>query len=653
MNKLERSGDKNGEAFDLLVELAGQKRKSNPDAALIYLNNAYKIAISKRDRNQQAVVLFEIGRIYVDKLAFFTALEYKLRAYKLMIQDGKISHTGYYLVGIGNCYFHLNYFPLAEKYYRKALDVFSRDSNYFGNSVALNNLGLIQKQYGEFDSALIYFNKALENRQKKKEAASIGHSYFYIGSVYFEQGKLKEAKKLLTESLALLNTPSQEISLQHDYLTTLADVHFLLGKLYGKENEIRLSMKHLQTAILIYDTIREAIFIPQVYHYMGSVYQSLKDYSSAKTCYRKAYRVADSVHDTKSEQDFFKNMIQFFVETKQPDSIYYYFKGYSQVTDSLEAQMIASKFKEINLAMQFNEVENDARILKEKNTAYISYIISACIILILIVSGSFFYIAKQRKHRREAAIEIAARKQAEHEKELLNQELKQLNASKDRFISIMAHDLKGPFNALIGFSDLMVEHSQDSAKPELKKYAAIVQQISKSSFQLLENLMLWSRLQLGKMTIQRTELDIYNEVELAVNMQIANAFRKNIKIVNELGKNLPVMADSNFIQTILRNLISNAVKFSHHDSQIVISLDSRDGYREIHITDSGVGISSQNAGKLFKLNSVYTSKGTDNETGNGLGLLLCKDMVEKGGGTLWFESRPGEGTTFTFTVPVE
>lgn len=247
---------------------------------------------------------------------------------------------------------------------------------------------------------------------------------------------------------------------------------------------------------------------------------------------------------------------------------------------------------------------------------------------------------------------------------LHNHELEESNLSKDKFFSIFAHDLKNPFQGLLGFIDLLYEDLDELSNEQVKEYLANVRNASYHTYALLENLLEWSRIQSGKMPFTPTVFDIHEEISAVITVLDNNATQKDIKLINEVEPNIMVEADRNMIHSVIQNLVTNSIKFSNSNGRVVIrgrvpqdytkaksSVESGDRlWLEISVSDNGIGIPEEILPKLFKLNGQYSSAGTANEPGTGLGLVLCHEMVEKNGGRIWAESIPGQGTTFIFTI---
>ncbi len=239
----------------------------------------------------------------------------------------------------------------------------------------------------------------------------------------------------------------------------------------------------------------------------------------------------------------------------------------------------------------------------------------------------------------------------ERKVELRTQELKDLNATKDKFFSIIAHDLKNPFNTLLGFAELILTNLNKYDKKQIEEFIGIIHRTSKNAYSLLENLLEWSRAQTGQLEMKPEIINIYELIK--ENFELHNDFasNKDIELINNINKNTKAYADFNMIHTVIRNLLSNAIKYTNRNGKIEINSKIKDKFIEITVSDSGVGIKEENLDKLFRIDVTINTKGTDNEVGTGLGLLICKEFVSKNGGGIWINSTPGKGTDFTFKLP--
>ncbi len=266
-------------------------------------------------------------------------------------------------------------------------------------------------------------------------------------------------------------------------------------------------------------------------------------------------------------------------------------------------------------------------------------------------------IDNEEKAKRVAELVIAEEEKAKRVAELVIvnneiQQLLQLNADKDLFLSILAHDLRSPFTALLGISDLLIENIRIYSIEEIESMLNRIKDASKGTFALLEDLLKWTSIQSGKISFNPRNLkfaDICNQVLATLN---SYSLAKSITINNTTKDDVYVYADNDMLKTVMRNLISNAIKFTRIGGSITISAGEKSGSTEISVSDNGVGIEPDRLIKIFDISQRQTTMGTEMESGTGLGLILCKEFVEKGGGKIWVESEYGKGSHFKFTIPL-
>ena len=229
-------------------------------------------------------------------------------------------------------------------------------------------------------------------------------------------------------------------------------------------------------------------------------------------------------------------------------------------------------------------------------------------------------------------------------------QLIELNAEKNKFFSIIAHDLKNPFNSIIGYSELLVEQIRDKDYEKIEEFSNIIFQSSNRAMDLLTNLMAWAQSQSGRMDFNPTNFDIIPLIDEVTLLLKDFASHKSILILNSLPSSIHVYADKEMIGTVLRNLISNAIKFTQPEGKVTISAMEMQNHLIVSVSDTGVGISKERIDKLFNISDCYSTPGTQNEKGTGLGLILCKEFVNKNNGEIWVESKAGEGTTLNFSL---
>jgi len=344
---------------------------------------------------------------------------------------------------------------------------------------------------------------------------------------------------------------------------------------------------------------------------------------------------------------------------------------YNDLRDSLiliEENLKVEDLKKYGVMNESAQIDNllnnlnvDYRIETERTKQYNIFILWGISVLLSFAVFLGWVINRKLKDNRRLEHQNKEIRQQEFEnltqRDMLQQQktqLEELNLSKDKFFSIIAHDLKNPFNALIGFTDMLITEFDELDNNEKIELLHLTNKASQDTFELLENLLQWSRKQTGSLKFQPEIVDIYTIVQKTVNLLQGNASQKKIFLISEVKQNSIAFCDAQMINTVIRNLITNAIKFTSEGGSVTISCEFLASINklQIEVKDTGVGMSENDMKKLFKIDVKLTTTGTNNETGTGLGLILCKEFVEVNGGRIFVESIMNEGSTFKFTLPV-
>ncbi|MBN1416103.1 MAG: hypothetical protein JW973_13460 [Bacteroidales bacterium] len=279
--------------------------------------------------------------------------------------------------------------------------------------------------------------------------------------------------------------------------------------------------------------------------------------------------------------------------------------------------------------------------------ALVSYILFATMAVIFTIRWRLTKLVKEKK--------LLEQKVQERTEEIVRQKdkLNELNSTKDKFFSILAHDLKGPFSSLYSVSEVLTGNYDNMEEPEKRTGLNKIHKLAELIYKLLENLLTWSRSQRGGMEFSPVKFSLSRLVEVNVNLHKVAAKEKQIELRNHVKDDVFVFGDSEMINSVIRNLISNAVKYTPGNKTVEVDFKEQPGLCEVLVKDQGVGISHENMQKLFRIDVKYKTTGTAGEAGTGLGLVLCREFVEKNGGKIWCESQENVGTIFHFTIPRE
>jgi PAS domain S-box-containing protein len=249
--------------------------------------------------------------------------------------------------------------------------------------------------------------------------------------------------------------------------------------------------------------------------------------------------------------------------------------------------------------------------------------------------------------------DITERKKADEEIRLKNELLQTINAEKDKFFSILAHDLRGPLSAFVAATQILTDEIKNMTLEEVKEITLSMKESATNIYGLLENLLEWSRLKRGGMDFVPENLNLKEKIEACIDVLSESARKKRIKLTFYIPGEMEVFVDNHMFDAIIRNLVSNAIKFTSPGGEVNVTAGYNNEHSiEVKVSDNGIGMTPELKNKLFLISEKTRRQGTEGEMSTGLGLLLCKEFIEKHGGKIWVESEEGKGSTFSFTIPM-
>ncbi len=514
--------------------------------------------------------------------------------------DGDLKSRAALLNNIGSVNTSLNYNETALGNYKEALAINTQLGDQEGIRNCYNNLGEVFLNMGNTIQALKNYQTSLDITIKEGDSAKLATSYVNIGRVHQTEEKYDKAISYFEKALKLM--------LDFDDPSLKAETFLHLGQTLMVNKHYNESKEYLQNATDIAESLNEKALLIQCYNSLSEWYGLNNLYKEALDYKTKYAELKDEITDEKA-----------MLSSARMEAVYRLLKKEEQI----------SILEHDNLLM-----DADLALARNTRTIYLGLAASLFIIVIILF------------------LNYRIRRKTERLLKDKNLELKQLNATKDKFFSIIAHDLKSPFSSLMGFAEMLTLNAESKNTKEVVEYSNIIHNSTKRLLGLVENLLQWSRTQIGTTKYTPSKLDISIQTHNIVSLLRLNAEEKDIVISPKIARNLEAWADENLYNTILRNLISNAIKFSRVGSIIYVTAGIKNDCIEVSVADSGIGIRQENLEKLFMVDSAFTTKGTLNEKGTGLGLVLCKEFVEINKGTIWAESELEKGSTFYFTLPL-
>ena len=576
---------------------------SKHDSAGEYLQNALAISRKIGNKRLEASCLGTIGNFYTDLFKKKEALESYLSALKIAesIKDKKEEAS--LLCNIGSLYQKDNNIKQAEDCFRRAIQL-TEGTNFFRIlQMAYLNLGVVYDSRSDFANANLYYQKANELTLKTHDKVGQVKILHNLGKIHLDLDKYEVAYTYFTQAL----TNAKEIGNNELEIISLLGVAESESKLGNNQ----LALKYALEAEKIIPTNQTNLIKGEVYEALFNIYQLMGNVHKALD-YHILYKEAqDSIFNANKSAQMSEIQTKYEVEKKETENT------------------LLKKEKDLK----------DARIRQQ-----MWIIVSSLIIIGLVV---FLSIMLYRSRQKEKGINAILADQ-KIELESKNRLLEELNAVKDRLFSIISHDLRAPLGSLKSLLTLLNDKTLSEAQVTAL-FPKLSQDVGYTS-DLLDSLLHWAKSQLHGIHTNPKKIDMKALVEENISLLSSIAEQKNIELTNEIGENVIVLADEDMTRTILRNLVSNALKFTKANGHIRVSAQTLREGLEVTVEDTGVGMSQEVLSQLFKGN--ITKRGTKNEKGTGLGLILVKDFLEKNGGTIRVESEVGKGSKFIFTLPL-
>ena len=634
----------------LLHDLLGNK-----DLAADYIKKALELSIKIGDKSEIANYSNIQGNIKSELHDFDNAIINFERALEIHTVITDIEGIAGTFNNMGRMYQRMSLYDKAQECFYEALPRYRETGNINGIASVKNNIGITHKQMNNLDIALDYYNRSLkiykEQSVTRRAIASVLNN---IGIVWYEKENYETALDYYSQALESYESFND--------IQGIATASHNTGIIHTRMGNYQGAMESYMKSVNINKTVGDNYSLANNYNNLGELHLLKKDFEIALDYLEKGLEMAVSMNakDLISENHLFQSDI--YKETGQYDKALLSYRNFDAYRDSIFTEDTGNKIAELQVrqkrASQVSELEllqKDSDIHKlqlERQRTFVIYLGIIALITVLFV----FIILVMYRYRINLNLSLQEKNQqlenAHSELILSEKNLQELNNAKDKFFSIIAHDLKNPFNALLGFSETLKQNYKDLSREQIKTYIDIINKSATKLYQLLENLLEWSKSQTGNINYIPEKFKVKEMTDCEIYNLTPNAERKNITIQSDISPNVTAYADKNIISTVFRNLLNNAVKFTYNDGIIIISAKEKKKHIEISVSDNGIGISKIEKKKLFNLDYNITTAGTNDEKGTGLGLLLCKEFVEKSGGSIWVNSKPGKGSTFTFTIPV-
>lgn len=626
------------------------RKKSQDQVEELLVQGETRLAqmVQQGDAVAEARIRKELGLIHLTGTnSYERAMDFFIEALALEDSLGLKSEKVFTYMAIACVFEEVGNFHKSCEFLEQALELNRPLNDRDMEVLILNKLGKIYAARGDIEKAFHNYALVLEYKDQIDQPGTEAEALRNIARLYAMQGQYNKALDHHKQALKIWRSLRDKVN----EAVSLNDI----GELYRTTKNNERALANHEAALEIRLTINDKEGIAESYNRIGILYYQQKDYQRAienLTHALDAGREAQAQERMRTSYDY---LTLCYRELGDYKKAYEYKDLYAAISDFIqnernERQLLETQNRYVvdKKQLQIEQLETiraqrEQEIRAQKQVRNFLFVV-AVLSLVVVVLTLFLYVTKQRTNK---ALQVINRKMQQQ-----NTELQALNATKDKFFSIISHDLKGPLNSLTSFSGLLINHTDSLSKEEIKMLASDLDKSLKNLFALLENLLEWSRAQTGSIEFKPEPFDLAVLLEENAQLLHAQAKNKNIEIENANKESLPVFAHKHSVNTVIRNLVSNAIKFTPEGGKITLQAEAGTNEIVVSVADTGVGMSAEVTQKLFRLDVKHSTKGTANEKGTGLGLLLCKEFVQKNGGRIWLKSEEGKGSVFYFSLPV-
>jgi len=651
------------------------------------------LAEERSDNKNLVVALNLLSNAYLNLNKYEKAIEYSTRLYNIHNTNNNEIDAGNALNQIAKSYYGWNKYIEAKDYYTRASNIFKKHQYFEGVATTLHSLAKILGHWGEYDEALNKSQEALKFWEEIGNITGMANAYNGIGRLYQELGNYESAFEYYKKSLEIyeqqentneivsltlnigdiyLEKKLYEKALQYYFraelkgkdlnnnkLKALTLGH--IGQAYNLKGDYHIALHYQKKSLELKKSFGDKMGLSESYNDMGAIYLNLGEYPEALNYLIKGLEIATEINFKYQIINAYKNLAEVHQKLGNFEMALDNYQNYINEKEKIYSEENKRAIAELQAKYELEKKDKENERLRhgqQLNNAQINnqQLIIGFVLFILL--GTFilsvvFHRRYQQNQKLNIQLSLKNKEIEDHQKnvEKLNSDLTEANRSKDKFFSILAHDLKSPFNSLLILTQLLLDDYDTFTSEERKQFISQIKSSAENTYSLLENLLEWASVQSNKAVIVKEKINLSKISNEAISLLSAVAKNKNINLNSKISNHLCAFADKNMISTVLLNIMSNAVKFTPRDGKIEVAAYEKNNHIEVEISDSGVGISEQNLQKLFKPDEKFQTVGTEREKGTGFGLLLCKEFVEKNKGEIWVTSEEGKGSRFNFSLP--
>ncbi|UQD55529.1 tetratricopeptide repeat protein [Flavobacterium sp. K5-23] len=624
----------------------------NVDSASYQFNKAIEIAHSLNSTKDVAEVLYSQGLFFHNNYKYVKAIKFFNEADLLFEELKNHKKTGLINDYIGKNYSYLYSYDKAFKHFLKALKHYQQIGDEIGSAKVYSGIGNIYYLKKQYDISIKYFTKSFSLYKKNNNELGIADSYTNLANAVSDNGDFDKGLEYYNKSNVILIRLKDKYGIATNY-NNIGDCYIVLKK-------YNYALDYFEKALALSQDINDLGLTSIIYSNIANIKKAQNNFKETVDYANKSLKIAVEINDLGIQSESLLTLSKVYEDSNDFQMALKFKNQYIAIKDSMLLQDNTEKahfFQALNDLESNQSTINELTIKNENNRLKLEYknrlssffIVTSILSIIFIVFLIFQQRAKRKTYKllaykSEQVVKMKDEIQTQHDR------LKDLNSTKDKLFKILAHDLKNPLSSIEGFTDLMIEDGAGSDEEERMLFLTTIKNSANKASSILNGLFIWAINQ--EKILKTKKINLFSLLKDEVKLLEIQALYKKVSVLINVENNIYVKADEDMLGTVLRNLISNAIKFTHSKGEILVTSKIADNFVEITIKDNGVGMTMVEVEGLFRVDYNVSKEGTANENGSGLGLVLCKDFIEKQGGKIWVQSIVNVGSEFKFTLPL-
>jgi len=624
--------------IDLLLDLGSHMRFYRADSLYLLAEQALEFSKKSGYRKGESLSLIRLGDYFSDKGELTRAIDYYKGALQLAEEIG---NTGLVLRNMNNLageYAYMGDYARALSGYLDGIALAEETDHKEMLSIMNENIANLYASQKDYDQSLAFFKKVMKINTEVGNQIYIAETLSNLASVYAEMGNLDYAMFNINKSISIFE--KQKID---DWLAFSYEIK---GKVYLKQKNYKWALYWYNQSEMLHKNLDDARAKIDLLNGMAEAYLGNEMDSLSEQYALQAFEISNRIQFMEGSRKCAKTLFNINKNKGDYKTALEYHELFQQLSDTLSRNENRKSLSMLKTKLEYDKQkqalieENDKALAKQER--YVNLTLAALLIFIVVT----LLVHRGQKIQKKLNQELHIKKETLEARE---KELRENIDTKNKLFSIIGHDLRGPIGALQGILNLL--KGGEIGKNEFLEFMPKLTEDVDHIFFTLNNLLSWGQTQMNGAVTKPASVGLESIVKDNINLLSEVAKNKAIKIKNEIGDNVQVWSDCNQIDIVIRNLISNALKFTPDNGIITLRAEEHKEYWQVCVQDTGVGMDKITLEKLFSNTSNFSTYGTNNEKGTGLGLSLCKEMVEKNKGTIWVESKLRIGSSFYFTLP--